>query len=128
LTTDFISSGAFPAKTKYIALNGFAGKKTTPVFRAFQESGTVTFFIPEGCIGLVQPLDTTINKIWKAKISKLLDKERDKNPEMWELGKFSLGDRTIFMTWVVGDAWDLLHREKKYVIVNTFGHVVYLWL
>lgn len=102
LETDLIPSCAFPNRPRFVALDVFAGQKTTAVLTAFRESKTITSFIPKGCTGLVQPLDTAVNKTIKAKISELLDREIDQNPELWESGKFSIGDRRILMTWVVG--------------------------
>lgn len=102
LEKDLIPSCAFPNKPRFIALDVFAGQKTTSVLTAFRASKTVTSFIPEGCTALVQPLDTAVNKTIKAKISELLNQEMDKNFEFWESGKFTIGDRRILMTWVVG--------------------------
>lgn len=73
LEKDLIQSCAFPNRPRFIALDVFAGQKTTSVLTAFRASKTVTSFIPEGCTGLVQPLDTAVNKTIKAKISELLD-------------------------------------------------------
>lgn len=104
LATDLIPSSAFPEKPQFIAPDFFAGQKTAPVLNAFRNSHTITSFISEGCTGLVQPLDTTVNKILKAKINELLDYELDRNPELRELGRFSVGDRRVCMTWIVEDA------------------------
>lgn len=124
METDFFltCTKAYPGKPCFLALDVFAGQKTPAVLTAFRSSNTVTSFIPEGCTGLVQPLDTAVNKTLKSKISELLDEEHDKNP-IWTTGQFRLGDRRILMTWVIGEAWDWLHREKKELIVSSFWHV-----
>lgn len=62
------------------------------VLHAFRELKTVTSSIPEGSTGLVHPLNTYINKTLKAKISDLLDEKLDRNPDLWELGRLSIGD------------------------------------
>lgn len=106
IETDFIPSCADATKPQFLALDVFAGQKTAPVLTAFRDSKIVTSFIPEGCTGLVQPLNTAVNKTLKVKISELLDEEMDKNPQLWESGRFTIGDRRVLMTWIVGEAWD----------------------
>ncbi|KAH0606088.1 uncharacterized protein H6S33_003749 [Morchella sextelata] len=123
LEKDLIPSSAFPEKPRFLALDVFAGQKTAKVLTAFRHSNTVTSFIPEGYTGLVQPLDTAVNKILKGKISELLDLELDKNRSLWEEGQFTVGDRRILMTWVVAEAWDWLHQERKELIVKSFRQV-----
>lgn len=46
-----------------------------------------------------------------------------KNPKLWELGRFTIEDRRVLMTWVVGEAWNWLHTEKNKLIINSFCHV-----
>ena len=123
LKTDLIPASSNPTKPHFIALDVFAGQKTPTVLNAFRSSKTVTSFIPEGCRSLVQPLDTAINKIFKDYISELLDREMERNSTLWETRHFTVSDRRILMTWIVGEAWDWFHREKSKLIVKAFQQV-----
>jgi hypothetical protein len=123
LKLDLIPASSQPERPRYIALDVFAGQKTPQVLNAFRASRTITSFIPEGCTSLVQPLDTAINRILKDHISDLLDEEIDRNPSLWDSGRFTVGDRRVLMTWNVGEAWDWLHREKSQLIVKAFQQV-----
>lgn len=76
---DFFSAPARPDKPRSIALDVFAGQKTTAVLKAFKDSKTITSFISECCTGLVQPLDTAVNKTLKLKISELIEVKCYKN-------------------------------------------------
>ena len=85
---------------RLLSLDVFAGQKTATVLHTCRTNQIVTAFIPEGCTGLVQPMDTSINKVLKEKISELLDEEVEANPELWE-NDFSVADRRIIITKVV---------------------------
>ena len=102
-----------------IALDVFAGQKTASVLRAFRSHNMVAAFIPEGCTGLIQPMDTSINKVLKEKISILLDEEVESNPDVWE-NDFSISDRRITITKVVATAWQWLHTERQLLIQRAF--------
>jgi len=104
---------------RLVALDVFAGQKTAAVLRTFRSYNMVTAFIPEGCTGLVQPMDTSINKVLKDRISLLLDEEVEKNPEIWE-NDFSISDRRIVITKVVADAWHWLHTDRQLLIQRAF--------
>lgn len=123
LKEDLIPALANSAKPRFIALDVFAGQKTPSVLNAFRASKTTTSFIPEGCTSLVQPLDTAVNRIFKDHISNLLDNEMDRNPDLWDSGRFTVGDRRILMTWIVGETWDWLHQEKSELIIKSFRQV-----
>lgn len=69
--------------------------------------------IPRGCTGLVQPLDTTTNKPFKAFLRDETDDYIDKaasdnilgitknlNPDKW-----TVNDKRIMVTYVVAEAW-----------------------
>jgi hypothetical protein len=120
---DLIPASSELEKPRYIALVVFAGQKTPRVLNAFRASKTVTSFIPEGCTSLVQPLDTAVNHIFKDYISDLLDREMERNLTLWKSGRFTIEDRWVLMTWIVGEAWDWLHREKSQLIIKAFRQV-----
>lgn len=108
---------------RLVALDVFAGQKTPKVLKAFKSLNMTTFFIPEGCISLVQPLDISINKILKNGISQLIDEEMDRNPTKWDDKAFNVSDRRVLITHCVGEAWEWLHRERKDMIVKAFRQV-----
>ena len=129
VTLDWIHQDLLPAITsdgdisdpRLLALDVFAGQKTATVLHTFRSNKIVSAFIPEGCTGLVQPMDTSINKILKEQISYLLDVEVERNPTLWE-NDFGIADRRIVITKVVAEAWDWLHQEKKLLIMRSFQY------
>ena len=130
VTLDWIHQDLLPAVTsngdtsdpRLLSLDVFAGQKTATVLHAFRSNKIVTAFIPEGCTGLVQPMDTSINKVLKEHISLLLDVEAERNPTLWDNAEFSIADRRIVITKVVAEAWDWLHQEKKLLIMRAFQY------
>jgi len=57
--------------------------------------------IPGGCTGYVQVLDVLINKLIKQYIEEYEDLWVEQNFELWQSGKWSIGDRRVLMThWV----------------------------
>lgn len=131
VTLDWIHQDLLPAITadgnisdpRLLSLDVFAGQKTATVLQTLRENRIVAAFIPEGCTGLVQPMDTSINKVLKEKISCLLDEEAEKNPTLWDTGgDFGIADRRIVITKVVAEAWNWLHEEKKLLITRAFQY------
>ena len=58
---------------RLIALDIFEGQKT-PAVREFMKMVHITLvYIPEGCTGYIQPMDTILNKLLKDKIAEQLD-------------------------------------------------------
>ena len=47
----------------------------------------------------------------------------ERDPDLWESGQFTVGNRRILMTWIVGETWDWLHREKSELIAKSFWQV-----
>ena len=129
VTLEWIHQDLLPAVTadgdisdpRLLSLDVFAGQKTATILHTCRTNRIVTAFIPEGCTSLVQPMDTSINKVLKERISLLLDEEMEKNLELWE-SDFKIADRRIIITRVVAEAWDWLHCEKKLLIMRAFQY------
>ena len=114
-----VVSGGTRDDPRLVALNVFTGQKTASVLRTFRSYNMVAAFIPEGCTGLIQPTDTSINKILKERVTILLDEEAENNPDIWD-NQFSIFDRRIVITKVVLDAWHWLHTERQPPIQRAF--------
>lgn len=105
VTLDWIQHDLLPAITadgnisdpRLLSLDIFAGQKKPSVLQTLQENRIVAAFIPEGCNGLVQPMDTSINKVLKERISQLLDEEVEENPTFWD-NDFGIADHQIIIT------------------------------
>jgi len=76
-------------------------------------------YIPDGCTGYVQPMDTIINKLVKDKIGDILEEtlvdDLEENPD-----STSVGDRRIAITHAVAAAWSWLHQYKQDTIIKAF--------
>jgi hypothetical protein len=79
--------------------------------------------IPGGCTGYIQVLDVLINKLIKAYIEEYEDLWIKENFEVWESGKWSVGDRRILLTHWVAKAFERVHLEHKDAIIACFKNV-----
>jgi len=79
--------------------------------------------IPGGCTGYVQVLDVLINKLIKQYIEEYEDLWVEQNFELWQSGKWSIGDRRVLMTHWVAQAFERVHVEHKDAIVACFKNV-----
>jgi hypothetical protein len=79
--------------------------------------------IPGGCTGYVQVLDVLINKLIKAYIEEYEDQWVEANFELWQSGKWSVGERRILMTHWVAQAFERVHIEYKDAIIACFKSV-----
>ena len=79
--------------------------------------------IPGGYTGYVQVLDVLINKLIKQYIEEYEDLWVEQNFELWQSGKWSIGDRRVLMTNWVAQAFERVHVEHKDAIVACFKNV-----
>jgi hypothetical protein len=56
-------------------------------------------------------------------VAEAAEDHADKHAELYEDGKFSVGDWRVLLTKWVAAAWKRLHIEYKQVIINTFRNV-----
>jgi hypothetical protein len=96
---------------------------TKKVINEFKKLNCTTSFILSGRTGFVQVLDVSLNKTLKALVAEAAEDYADKYAELYEDGKFSVGDRRVLLTKWVAAAWKRLHVEYKQVIINTFWNV-----
>jgi hypothetical protein len=70
--------------------------------------------IPAGCTSLLQPLDTTINKLFKQYLREEMEiyelEEERKGKTEW-----SVSDRRIMTTWTVRRAWDRIKTQRDMI-------------
>jgi len=106
-----------------MVLDVFAGQKTATILRTFKRNNFVSAYVPEGCTGLVQPMDTAINSLLKDKISEVIEDEMDENPDQWDDNNYHISDRRILIVKAVAEAWSWLHQHRKEVIIKSFQQV-----
>jgi hypothetical protein len=80
---------------------------------AFTKLHVTLSIIPGGCTGYVQVLDVLINKLIKQYIEEYEDLWVEQNFELWQSGKWSIGDRRVLMTHWVAQAFERVHMEHK---------------
>lgn len=107
---------------RLVTLDIFAGQTTEAVQNLMKELHITPVYIPEGCTGYIQPLDTILNKLLKDRIAADLDEEviEDAVAKAGESYEDSVGTRRIAITHAVGRAWEWLHQEKRASIVKAF--------
>ncbi|KAG7429100.1 hypothetical protein Forpi1262_v009430 [Fusarium oxysporum f. sp. raphani] len=89
-----------------------------PVKDAVCKQNITTALVPVGCTGMLQPLDTAVNKLIKDWIRELI---LDYELEQERKGKtrWSVSDRRIMTTWVIARAFERL-KTKKDLIEKAF--------
>ena len=90
---------------------------------AFVKLNVTLSLIPGGCTGYVQVLDVLVNKLIKQYIEEYEDLWVEQNFDLWESGKWSIGERRILMTHWVAQAWEKVHTEHKDAIITCFKSV-----
>ncbi|RPB29326.1 hypothetical protein L211DRAFT_872096 [Terfezia boudieri ATCC MYA-4762] len=82
--------------------------------------------LARGCTGLIQPLDTAVNKPFKEYLreftNQYVEKQEKKQPSLITKG-WALSDKRIMTTHVVGDAWAQFCKDKKNMICKSFRDV-----
>jgi hypothetical protein len=89
----------------------------------FKRLNTTISVIPRGCTSYIQPLDVSVNKIIKDLIRQCEEDHIDVNPELYDEGKITAGDRRILITHWVAKAWRILHEQHKETIIQTFRNI-----
>jgi hypothetical protein len=98
-------------------------KETKSLVEEFKKLNTTISVIPGGCTGYLQPLDVSCNKIMKNIIRQCEENHYDANPNEWDEGKYSPGNRRVLVTHWVAKAWNILYTDRKNTIINTFKNV-----
>jgi hypothetical protein len=89
----------------------------------FAKLNVTLSLIPGGCTGYVQVLDVLINKLIKGYIEEYEDLWIEEHFEIWQSGKWSVGDRRILLTYWVAQAYERVHLEHKDAIISCFKNV-----
>jgi len=99
-----------------LLLDAAAFHTTPDVLQRLRSANITPSLIPGGCTGLIQPLDTAINKPFKQYLRKYTELYIDEK----ECGKpdfvWSVGDRRVMTTQVVGPTWSQFCKDKEAMI------------
>ena len=77
--------------------------------------------VPLGCTGILQPLDTAVNKPFKELLREQTEFYMDTREEAGEdIEKWTTSQKRVMVTHVVGEAWNQFCREKKSLIEKSF--------
>lgn len=105
---------------RLVVLDVFSAQKTAEVLKTMTDLHITPVYVPEGCTGYVQPMDTVLNKVLKDKIPDFLDSYLAATPGPINPHGDKVGARRIAITHAVGQAWEWLHAEKQHSIVKAF--------
>jgi len=89
-----------PQKTSQKATEVFYERVKCKGMKLMKELGITAVYIPGGCTGYVQPMDTIINKLVKDKIGDILEETLVDDPKE-DPDSTSVGDRRIAITHAV---------------------------
>jgi hypothetical protein len=110
-----LPSGSAEKKTSLLLLDVFAGHTTDTVLSKLRSAGVLTSLIPGGCTGLLQPLDTAVNKAFKNYLRDFTDQYIDEEEEKrgCDIDQWSVSDKRIITTHVVARAWEAFAGTTK---------------
>ena len=77
---------------------------TDSILATLRENNIVPSIIPGGCTGLLQPLDTAVNKPFKEYLREETDTYQDERAATEDIGKWRVREKRIMTTQVVWSA------------------------
>jgi hypothetical protein len=90
-----------------LALDAAAFHKTPAILQKLRDNHIILALVPPGCTGLLQPLDTAVNKPFKELLQEQTElytgaqEEAGNNPEKW-----TVSQKRVMVTHVVAKAWN----------------------
>ena len=107
-----------------LALDAAAFHKTPTILEILRSSSISIAFVPPGCTGILQPLDTAVNKPFKEILREQTEIYTDKLEEAGEAPeKWSVSQKRVMVTHVVSESWKQFCQEKKALIAKAFQDV-----
>ncbi|RPA97235.1 hypothetical protein L873DRAFT_1691456 [Choiromyces venosus 120613-1] len=104
-----------------LLLMDVAGFHTTEtVLEKLHSAQITTSLIPSGCTGLLQPLDTAVNKPFKSFLREYTDTYIEIRSHSNPHEKWSTSDKRIMVTHVVAEAWAAFTSEKGELLRKSF--------
>lgn len=96
---------------------------TDSVLAILRENNIVPSIIRGGCTGLLQPLDTAVNKPFKEYLREETETYQDERTAIEDIGKWTVSEKRIMTTYVVARAWKAFCQQKQSLIVKAFQDV-----
>lgn len=95
--------------------------KTSAVKSALKDNNIVLSIVPPGCTSLVQPLDVSVNRVFKDFLREEMDSMFGHLLDSMDTGvKSAVGKRRIGITHCVAKAWQRFCQEKAEMVVDSF--------
>jgi hypothetical protein len=119
----FNKTKAHPEHASLLLLDCARFHKTNEILKQLSDNQIYPSLIPPGCTGLLQPLDTAVNKPFKQYLRDFTDqytfeKEVDNPTKQW-----TTSERRIMVTHVVANAWKKFCNEKRELVIKSFMDV-----
>ena len=97
---------------------------TPAILSTLRSHRIIPSIIPGGCTGLLQPLDTAVNKPFKEYLREYTDIYLDEQAvNGHDMTTSSVSDKRILTTHVVARAWSAFCQQKPYLIRKAFRDV-----
>ena len=96
---------------------------TEGILNLLRANNIVPSIIPAGCTGLLQPLDTAVNKPFKEYLREFTDAYIEEREKVEDVGRWSVSDKRIMTTHVVAQSWHAFCQQKSELICKSFRDV-----
>lgn len=103
-----------------LAMDCASFHKTPALLELLRTNHVVTAMVPPGCTGILQPLDTAVNKTFKAKMTQLSEEYISEMEAASPKMKWTVSMKRVQTTRNVADAWEWLCREKSEMVAKSF--------
>jgi len=117
-------AGQVPRIPRSLLVMDTASFHVTPsILELLRANNIVPSIIPGGCTGLLQPLDTAVNKPFKEYLREFTDTYVPEREKVEDVGRWSVSDKRIMTTHVVAQAWHAFCQQKSELICKSFRDV-----